>query len=286
MTPNSNVAEFVRNSARNYPTQVAVIDSDRILTWAELDAQIDAFACGLIQRGLHAGERVALLLGNSADFVVAYFGILRAGLVAVPLNPAYTAPEIALLIADSGARLLLVAEGTAATANAATTSLAACEVIVLGSKPWLEILETGTQLVLAEQVTPTNALALLLFTAGTSGRPKGAMLTHGALRANVEMIKSLQDPPAVQHSDVVLLVLPMFHVYGLNAALGLAASVGATCVVLDRFDPVGSLEVITKHGVTTVAGVPGMYQAWCQIPGAREALAGVRLFTCGGSPLP
>lgn len=286
MTPNSNVAEFVRNSARNYPTQVAVIDSDRTLTWAELDAQIDAFACGLIQRGLHAGERVAGLLGNSADFVVAYFGILRAGLVAVPLNPAYTAPEIALLIADSGARLLLVDEGTSATANAATASLAACEVIVLGSKPWLEILETGSQLVLAEQVTPTNALALLLFTAGTSGRPKGAMLTHGALRANVEMIRSLQDPPAVQHSDVVLLVLPMFHVYGLNAALGLAASAGATCVVLDRFDPISSLEVITKHGVTTVAGAPGMYQAWCQVPAAREALAGVRLFTSGGSPLP
>ncbi|MSO27196.1 MAG: hypothetical protein EXQ60_03915 [Candidatus Nanopelagicales bacterium] len=286
MTQNSNIAEFVRNSARNYPTQVAVIDADRSLTWAELDAQVDAFACGLLQRGLHAGERVAGLLGNSADFVVAYFGILRAGLVAVPLNPAYTAPEIAVLIADSGARLLLVDEGTAATANAATISLSSCEVIVLGSKPWTEILATGAQLVLAEQATPTSALALLLFTAGTSGRPKGGMLTHGALRANVEMIRSLQSPPAVQHSDVVLLVLPMFHVYGLNAVLDLAASAGATCVILDRFDPVGSLEIITKHAVTTVAGAPGMYHAWCKTPGARAALAGVRLFTSGGSPLP
>lgn len=286
MTQNANIAEFVRNSARNYPTQTAIIDTDRVLTWAELDAQIDAFACGLLQRGLHAGERVAGLLGNSADFVIAYFGILRAGLVAVPLNPAYTAPEIALLIADSGARLLFVDEAAAATANAATASLAACEVVVLGSKPWVEIFSTGAQRVLAEQATSADALALLLFTSGTSGRPKGAMLTHGALRANVEMIKSLQSPPAVQHSDVVLLVLPMFHVYGLNAALGLAASAGATCVVLDRFDPVGSLEVITKHGVTTVAGAPGMYQAWCQVPGARSALIGVRLFTSGGSPLP
>ena len=115
MTQNANIAEFVRNSARNYPTQTAIIDTDRVLTWAELDAQIDAFACGLLQRGLHAGERVAGLLGNSADFVIAYFGILRAGLVAVPLNPAYTAPEIALLIADSGARLLFVDEAAAAT---------------------------------------------------------------------------------------------------------------------------------------------------------------------------
>lgn len=286
MTQNANVAEFVRNSARNYPTQVAIIDADRTLTWAELDAEVDAFACGLLQRGLHAGERVAGLLGNSVDFVIAYFGILRAGLVAVPLNPAYTAPEIALLIADSGARLLFVDEGAAATANAATASLAACEVIVKGSKPWVEILSTGAQRVLAEQATPTNALALLLFTAGTSGRPKGAMLTHGALRANVEMIRSLQSPPAVQHSDIVLLVLPMFHVYGLNAVLDLAAAAGATCVVLDRFDPVGSLEVITRHGVTTVAGAPGMYQAWSQVPDARSALASVRLFTSGGSPLP
>lgn len=195
MTQNANVAEFVRNSARDYPTQVAIIDADRTLTWADLDAEVDAFACGLLQRGLHAGERVAGLLGNSVDFVIAYFGILRAGLVAVPLNPAYTAPEIALLIADSGARLLFVDEGAAATANAATASLAACEVIVKGSRPWVEILSTGAQRVLAEQATPTNALALLLFTAGTSGRPKGAMLTHGALRANVEMIRSLQSPP-------------------------------------------------------------------------------------------
>lgn len=286
MTQNANIAEFVRNSARNYPGQVAVIDGDRSFTWAELDAQVDAFACGLLQRGLHVGERVAGLLGNSADFVIAYFGILRAGLVAVPLNPAYTAPEVALLVADSGARLLLVDEASIATASAATSCLAACEVVVLGSRAWTDILEIGAQRVLAEQATPTNALALLLFTAGTSGRPKGVMLTHGALRANVEMIRSLQSPPAVQHADVVLLVLPMFHVYGLNTALDLAASAGATCVILDRFDPAGSLELITKHGVTTVAGAPGMYRAWCELAGARTALAGVRLFTSGGSPLP
>jgi len=140
--------------------------------------------------------------------------------------------------------------------------------------------------VLAEAVTPPEALALLLFTAGTSGRPKGAMLSHGALRSNVQMLLSLTEPPAVVDEDVVLVVLPMFHVYGLNTALGLAVAAGATIVLSDRFDPVDSLELITRHAVTTVAGAPAMYNVWCQTPGLREAMASVRLLSSGGAPLP
>ncbi len=112
------------------------------------------------------------------------------------------------------------------------------------------------------------------------------MLTHGALRANIEMLLSLSDPPAVVDSDVVLLVLPMFHVYGLNTGLGLAIAAGATCVINDRFDPVESLQLIATHRVTTVAGAPAMYQAWCATPGVREAMGTVRLLSSGGAPLP
>jgi long-chain acyl-CoA synthetase len=112
------------------------------------------------------------------------------------------------------------------------------------------------------------------------------MLTHAALAANVEALGALTDPPAATADDVVLAVLPLFHIYGLNAVLAPAAAYAATCVLLDRFHPVETLQLIADRGVTTVAGAPPMYRAWAALPGAGEALAGVRLFTSGGAALP
>lgn len=283
---NANIAGFLRASAHRHPDAVCLVSGERTLTWREVDAAVDALAAGLVQRGLHAGDRVALLLGNSVEFVIAYYGIARAGLVSVPLNPAYTSAEVAVLLADSGARMLLVQPATANVGHESSAALPGCDVVLVGGAEWDGIMRAGQAVVLAEAATGPEALALLLFTAGTSGRPKGAMLTHGALRTNVEMLLGLTDPPAVQDDDVVLLVLPMFHVYGLNTALGLAVAAGARIVVSDRFDPVETLQLIAATGVTTIAGAPAMYQAWCAVPGLREGMASVRLLSSGGAPLP
>jgi long-chain acyl-CoA synthetase len=182
--------------------------------------------------------------------------------------------------------MLLVQAATSQVGEDSAAALPGCEVLDVAGPEWAALQATGRDAVLVEATTAPEALALLLFTAGTSGRPKGAMLTHGALRANVEMLLSLADPAAVTDDDVVLLVLPMFHVYGLNTALGLAVAGGAACVVTDRFDPVETLQLIAEHGVTTIAGAPGMYQAWLAVPGLRQAMAGVRLLSSGGAPLP
>lgn len=283
---NASIAGFLRESARRDPQGTCLIAGPRRLTWAEVDAAVDAFTAGLIQRGLHAGERIALLLGNSPEFVIAYFGAARAGLVSVPMNPAYTAPEVAVLLADSGARLLLVQSGTADVGREATAALPSCELIAVDGSDWRDLLAAGEGVVLAEAATPPEALALLLFTAGTSGRPKGAMLTHGALRANIEMLLALDAPPAVTADDVALLVLPMFHVYGLNTGLGLAIAAGATVVISDQFDPAQTLALVREHRVTTIPAAPAMFQAWCRVPDAREAMTSIRLLSSGGSPLP
>ncbi len=280
---NANVAAFLRASADRHPDATALVVGDDRHTWAELDRAVDAFASGCLRRGLRAGERVAFLLGNSYEFVVAYLGVARAGLVSVPLNPAYTAPEVAVMLADSGARLLLVQAATAGVGREVADALPGCELVDVSSS-WDELLARGV--VLAEAATAPDTLALLLFTAGTSGRPKGAMLTHGALRANVEDLLALTDPPAVTDDDVALVVLPLFHVYGLNTALGLSIAAGATIVLTDRFDPVDTLTLIARHQVTSVAGVPGMYRAWCAVPGLREAMATVRIASSGAAPLP
>ena len=283
---NANVAEFLRATARRTPDAVALVCGDTSLTWAELDAAVDARAAGLIRHGLHAGDRVAFLLGNGLAFVEAYYACARAGLVSVPLNPAFTVAEVAVLLSDSGARMLIVQPETRHVGLDAADALPGCEVVCVSDEEWGRIAREGAGAVLAEAATAPESVALLLFTAGTSGRPKGAMLTHGALRANVEMLLALQAPAAVTPDDVVLAVLPMFHVYGLNTVLGLAVAAGATCVVTDRFDPQQCADLVARHAITTIAGAPAMYQAWCFTPGLRERLASVRLLSSGGAPLP
>lgn len=281
-----NIAGFLHDSAERHPLAACIVAGDRTYTWAQVDRDVSAYAAGLLNRGLHAGDRVAILLGNTYEFVVAYYASARAGLVAVPMNPAYTSAEVAVLLADSDARMLLVQPATHKVGEESAAALPGCEVVSVIGSEWARIGRSGEGVELPYDETTSDTLALLLFTAGTSGRPKGAMLTHGALRANIEMLLSLSDPPVVVDADIVLVVLPMFHVYGLNTVLGLAMAVGATCILVDRFDPAESLQVIASESVTTVAGAPGMYQAWCATPGLREAMTTVRLLSSGGSPLP
>ncbi|MBU6244828.1 MAG: AMP-binding protein [Actinomycetales bacterium] len=304
----SNLASMVRRAAAAGGERSALWCDGQELTWGELDARVDALAAGVIDLGLRRGDRVALLLGNSIEFVVSYFGALRAGLVVVPMNPAYTGAEVAVLLADSGARLVICDALNAPVAREAAGAIAGCEVVATDAQQWKGLLAAGSLAaggsadgiadfdagidadveadIKADDVGDADDLAVLLFTAGTSGRPKGAMLTHRSLLANIEALRELTDPAPVLASDVVLAVLPMFHVYGLNTVLGLAVSAGARCVIVDRFDPVESLRLIREHRVTTVAGAPAMYRAWLAIPGLRDALGGVRLFSSGGSSLP
>ncbi|MDI6099885.1 AMP-binding protein [Actinoplanes sp. NEAU-A12] len=256
----------VAEAARRRPGRPALIAGDASVTWAELDARVSAAARWIASRTA-PGDRVALLLGNTADFAAVYFGVLRAGRVAVPLNPGYTADEREFAIADSGAALTvdgpLPAEG----------------------RPSPEA--TGAPLAdggHAHGVPKNDDLAVLLYTSGTSGRPKGAMLTHAALAANHDQLDRIE-PAVVGPDDVVLLAVPFFHAYGLNTGLGSVAHHAATGVLVERFDPVESLEIITRHAVTVTVGVPGMYQAWTALPEAGAALAGVRTAVCGAAPL-
>ena len=126
---------------------------------------------------------------------------------------------------------------------------------------------------------------MLMYTSGTSGRPRGAMLTHRALLANLEQCAAIR-PPVVSPGDVLLLAIPMFHVYGLNPAFGMLARAGATGVMVERFDPAGSLELMARHRVTNVPGVPEMYRRWADEPGLAAGFASVRLALSGAAPLP
>ncbi|MCW2599633.1 MAG: long-chain fatty-acid-CoA ligase, partial [Frankiales bacterium] len=222
----------------------------------------------------------AVHLGNVPDFPVVYFGALRAGLVALPVNTGYTGRELTQVLSDSGARVIVTGPATAEVVQALTEGPE--HVVVAGSPSYDALLADETAL---DSVGGGEDLAVLLYTSGTTGRPRGAMLTHRALLSNLEQSARI-DPPVVAPDDVVLLVLPLFHVFGLNAALGSVAWHGATGVLAERFDPVETLELLRRHQITNVVGAPPMYVAWSMLPDVGDAFASVRLALSGAAPLP
>ncbi len=262
-------------------------------TWAQLDALVDATARGLRALGLEPGDRVGLRLGNTPDFPVAWFGALRAGLVAVPVNPGYTEVEVRTQLGDCGARALVTAP--AADLDALRAGLPGLEHVLLaeqgqdgpGTLAGLQV-AGGPPLPAASpagSVGGSEDLAAVLYTSGTSGVPRGAMLSHRALLATLASSASI-DPPVVAPDDVVLLVLPLSHVYGLGAALGMVARQGATGVLVERFDPVETLADVRRHAVTCLVGAPPMYVAWSMLPGVGDSFSSVRLALSGAAPLP
>jgi long-chain acyl-CoA synthetase len=277
-----SLAELVRSAAAEHPDKPALLHEDATVTWGELDALVDRAAAGLHARVPEPGARVAILLPNSIGFVVAYFAILRAGLVAVPLNTAYTPHELDHQILDAKTSLVVTDVEHAGRLEGVPSD----QVVVVGGveRSWEDLLDSGTAGEVGGSVGAED-LALLLYTSGTTGQPRGAMLTHRALLANLSQLARIE-PTVVAGDDVVLLVLPLFHVYGLNAGLGQVAWAGATAVLADRFDPVETLALVHDRHVSNIVGAPPMFVAWSMLPDLEESLASVRLAVSGAAPLP
>jgi len=276
----ANLADLVTDSAVRSPDAPAIICADRTTSWSELERLVRAAAGGLTARGLLRGARVGLLVSNSLEFVVSYFGVLRAGLVAVPINIGYTEFEVRYLLEQSGAELLICDATTSVVAAEATPGV---PIVQIGSEDWRRLLVGKNP----PPMTPTDPeeLAVLMFTSGTSGRPKGAMLSHRALGANLDQLAALDQPHAMTAEDVVLIVLPLFHSYALNGALGLVAKTGATAVITSRFEAADALSMVAKYSATVVTTAPPVYTAWLAQPGLDARLSRVRLLISGAAPL-
>ena len=231
---------------------------------------------GFAGLGLEPGSRVAVQLPNGVAWLRATLGALRAGLTVVPINTAYTDPELEYVLADSSASLLVAADRARAGGRRAASA---------PGRPRPRARRRRSP-------TTRRAPSFLCYTSGTTGRPRGAMLTAAALRANQEQCLAME-PPVVREDDRVLLVLPLFHVYGLNAGFGLVAATGACAVLLETFDPRRSLAVMAEEHVTAVPGAPPMYQAWLAAADAagsdadlRRGFAAMRMASSGAAPLP
>ena len=295
------VADFLRNSALNDPERIALIEveSGERISYSALDSRVSATAAALLEGGLNpsrSGDRVAILMENSIEFAVSYFGIVRAGMVPIPLNPNYTSLEITEILELSEAKMLLVSAkcaelGAGSVPDSCPAML--CEEITSARESIRKLVKDSIRNLTRKsdfqigfpQIAPDD-LGLLLFTSASDGNPKGVMLTHANLVSNVSALLDLRNPPIVSAEDTVLAVLPLFHVYGLNTVLTMAIAAGASVVILDRFDAVDSLNVISREHVTTVAGAPAMYLMWSRVPFVATAMRPIRLLSSGGAPLP
>ena len=301
----AHLAELLSRAAEEAPDRVALVDaaSGRRVTWAQLDEEVDRVARGLNAAGLVAGYRVVVALGNRIEFVTGYLGVLRAGLVAVPVNPRSATGELVRLVADCGARLVLADGETVTTVRQAVagiedalvgadeplrTSTVVPRVVVVGAQPvpgetsYDDLVSAeGTDAALSDD---GERLAVLLYTSGTSGRPRAAMLTHRALLANIDQADRVE-PPMVTGDDVVLGVLPLFHVYGLNAVLGVVVRHRAKLVLAERFDPEGTLDLIEDEACSVVPVAPPVFAHWRGVDALEERLGPVRVVLSGSAPL-
>ncbi|GAB7005895.1 long-chain fatty acid--CoA ligase [Nocardioides sp. AN3] len=306
----SGVADLLGLAALESPAKLALVEAGgRSLTWGGLDEEVSRVATGLGEAGIVAGHRVVIAMSNRLEFVVAYLATLRAQAVAVPVNPRATGTEIARMVGHAGARLVLADSDAIGAVREAMRQIdrAMAGELDLGApdaellrrtvRPRIYVLgaparspERDYAALRADVIRPSaeltdpERLAVLLYTSGASGRPRAAMLTHRALLANLDQIAAV-DPPMIHEDDVVLGVLPLFHVYGLNAVLGSVLRRRAKLLLVDQFEPQGTLDLIEDEACSVVPVAPPVIASWVQDHVVDDRLGPVRLLLSGSAPL-
>ncbi|NIH88377.1 long-chain-fatty-acid--CoA ligase [Amycolatopsis granulosa] len=286
-----NLAIMLRESATATPGKDFLRFPSGAMTYAEVDERSGRVAAALRETGLRPGDKVAVQLANVPEFVIAYFGILKAGLTMVPLNPLLKAAEIAYHLDDSDARMIIAHAGGAAEVSRALKELRGVSAVVVGDLDpgaWPEG-TTGFPALLEPaddgDIHPGAAddTAVLLYTSGTTGRPKGAELSHFQLYMTCTLGS---ERFGAEPDDVALAVLPFFHVYGLSSILNAAARHGRTISVVPRFEVAAVLEAIQRDRVTIMAGVPTMYHALACADTTGYDTSSLRIGSSGGAAIP
>jgi long-chain acyl-CoA synthetase len=284
-----SLATVLAEAARRHPDTVAVVDGDIRVTYAELWLEARCYAAGLRELGVRPGDMVALLAPNVVDFPRVYYGALAAGAVLVPVHLLLTADEAEYVLRDSGAKLL-VCHTSQLEMGARAAAQAGVPMATVGpasAEPGANRLEdiSGSLAPLTSYVTRSaEDTAVVLYTSGTTGTPKGALLTHLNLVMNATV--NVFDANESRTTDVVLGCLPLFHSFGQTVAMNGTFRVGATLVLLSRFTGPAAIDLMLREGVNVFHGVPTMYVALLDAIRDRDTLPRLRLCISGGASLP
>lgn len=274
---------------RHPADSVAVISRGRSTTYGELGALVASLRGGLAAQGLVPGDRVAIVCGNNTYFVASYLAVLGAGLIAVPLNPISPPVELVSELTTVSAKGVIVGPTARAMFAGLDRDLIPSVEVVIGcgfvpaDGLGFDDLATAEPAAIVDR--DDAEVAVMIFTSGTAGSPKAAMLTHGNLRSNIAQVLSVPEN-AQSSDDVTFAVLPMFHIFGLNVVLGVSFATGSRLLLVERFDPISAIEAIDKHGVTVLTGPPTMWAALASMPDLPpDSFSSIRLAVSGAARL-
>ncbi len=299
-----NLAILLTDSAREVPERTALVCEGTRLSYAELQAATNQVANGLVQAGIQKGDKVALSCQDVPSFVIAYYGILKAGAVVMPLNVLLKPREIAYHLLDGDAKAYFCQEGTpelpiGQMGYTACQEVASCQHFFLMTNAFdapstiegvttLSELMQGQPTTFETVMTEPDDTAVILYTSGTTGKPKGAELTHLNMLLNARLADTMY--PKADH-DVHLITLPLFHSFGQTVQMNAGIYNRATLVLLPRFTPEATLRLMEQENITFFAGVPTMYWALLNYPGAapfdlKQIARNLRLCVSGGAAMP
>jgi long-chain acyl-CoA synthetase len=302
--PRRPLTDILRIAASDVPDRPATTFLGAELTYAQIKDRSDRFATALSRMGIVQGDRIGVMLPNCPQYLIAVFGILRIGAIVVNVNPLYTPREIAVVAQDSEMRLLVVLDVLAPAALAARAQTKLEKLIVTsaaeysvhdlpcpsieGTERLCDVLASvGVPQLPRVQIDPVNDVAVLQYTGGTTGTPKGAMLTHYNIFANVVQSTTLHIPALRRGEERYLLVIPFFHIYGFTVGLMAGAWLGARQILIPKYDADALLDAVRTYSPTYFPAVPTIYISLLNHPKARESgLDRIRAFNSGSAPLP
>ena len=290
-----NLAALLRQSARLHPDKPALVVGEMALPYRVVHDYAQRFAGGLAGLGLKRGQKIAILVPNVPHFTIAYFGAHYAGLPVVPLNVLLTADEIAYHLSDSEAVALVVWEGFLDQALVGAQRTPMCKHVIVarqnpgdasappGALSMMKLIADSKPVTELPDTSPDDT-AVILYTSGTTGKPKGAELTHFNLFFNADYMQRLMKHGS---NTVALCTLPLFHSFGQTVIQNGVIGAGGTVVLLPRFDPKSAFELLAKHKCTFFAGVPTMYFALLHYPeSGGYDLSSLAICASGGSAMP
>ncbi|CAL9361631.1 Long-chain-fatty-acid--CoA ligase FadD13 [Streptomyces sp. enrichment culture] len=279
---NEGLGSWPARRARKTPHRTALIHGDTTLTYAALHTRTTRLAHALRARGIRRGDRVAYLGPNHPSYLETLFAAGMLGAVFVPLNTRLAGPEIAYQLADSGAKALVYGPAHAGLVAGLPGGTDVRTRIEVGAE-YEEAIDGAAADPVDEPVAADDT-CIIMYTSGTTGRPKGAMLTHANLTWNA--VNVLVDTDLIA-DERALVSAPLFHTAGLNMLALPVLLKGGACVLVEAFDPAGTLDLIERHRITFMFGVPTMFDQVARQPRFPDAdLSSLRILTCGGSPVP
>ncbi|EGL83040.1 AMP-dependent synthetase and ligase [Caldalkalibacillus thermarum TA2.A1] len=289
--PEISVNQLLARSVEKYPDHTAVSFYNHTLSYAQLYGAVNRVASALVQKGIEKGDRVALMLPNCPQYPISYYAVLACGGIVVQINPMYKAQELLHVLRDSGAKLLIAYEPLLPTVEEIKDKTDLTEVITVsfsqGKGTFQTLLEDRGYQIPTVAINPREDVAVLQYTGGTTGRSKGAMLTHYNLVANAMQCIGTAEIQIEYGRERTLTVAPLFHVYGMTCGMNLTFAVGGNMILLPRFDVEEVLETIEKWRPTGFPGVPTMYIGLLQHPRFKEVdMTCFKTCSSGSAPLP